>query len=211
VVDGAVPVVGTTRQPGLVLASSSPRRLRLLGRLGIPFDVRPPEVDETPRPGEAPTTYVERLAREKAFAVAARSSTDEVVVAADTTVDLDGEIVGKPDDERAAVAILGRLSGRDHLVHTGVAVTRGEQVVSDVVTSTVTFVALRPEQIDAYVATGEPLDKAGGYGLQGLGRELVAQIRGSASNVVGLPMAQTEALLAAVGLDAVRWGPPRPD
>jgi septum formation protein len=192
-----------------VLASGSPRRFELLARLGIDFEVRVPDIDETPLDGEAATTYVERLARAKAVAATGPAGRDEVVVAADTTVDVDGVIVGKPADATDAARTLGRLSGRAHLVHTGVAVRRGDRLVSSVTTSTVLFAALSPDVIAAYVATGEPLDKAGGYGLQGAGRHLVSAIDGSASNVVGMPMAQTEALLSAVGFEPVRWGPPR--
>jgi septum formation protein len=197
-----------------VLASGSPRRRALLGRLGIAFTIRIPDIDETPFTDESPIVYVERLARAKAEAAAARmgggdGQREEVVVAADTTVDVDGQIVGKPADDVEAAATLGRLSGRAHLVHTGVAVRRGEQLLSSVTTSTVRFHPLDAEAIAAYVATGEPMDKAGGYGLQGDGRAFVAAIEGSASNVIGLPMAQTGALLAAVGFEPVQWGPPR--
>ena len=205
-----VEAAGDGGAPVLVLASRSPRRRALLGRLGIAFTVRVPDIDETPAPGESAVDYVARLARAKAEAATAGDARDEVVVAADTTVELDGTIIGKPADEHEAAAILGRLSGRDHLVHTGVAVRRGDRLVSSVTTSTVRFVPLSTEAIAAYIATGEPLDKAGAYGLQGRGRTLVAAIEGSASNVVGLPMAQTGALLAAVGFEPVRWGPPRP-
>ncbi len=196
--------------PVLVLASGSPRRFELLSHLGIEFEVRVPDIDESALDGEGATTYVERLARAKAVAAAGPGGRDEVVVAADTTVDVDGEIVGKPADASEAARTLGRLSGRAHLVHTGVAVRRGDQLLSSVTTSTVRFATLSPDTIAAYVATGEPLDKAGAYGLQGAGRRLVSAIDGSASNVVGMPMAQTEALLSAVGFEPVRWGPPRP-
>jgi len=207
------PIAALEQVPVLVLASGSPRRRELLGRLGIAFEVRVPDIDETPLPGEPATTYVERLAQEKAAAARGEGwdGRDEVLVAADTTVDVDGEIVGKPADAREAARTLRRLSGRTHLVHTGVAVCRGDRLRSSVTTSTVRFHALEPDLIADYVATGEPLDKAGGYGLQGPGGRLVASIEGSASNVVGLPMAQTEALLRSVGFDPVTWGPPRPD
>jgi septum formation protein len=200
--------------PRLVLASSSPRRRELLGRLGVAFTIRVPDIDETPRGREAPASYVERLAREKARvgqAYTADADLDEVVVAADTTVDVDGDIIGKPAERREAMTMLGRLSGRDHLVHTGVAVARGGQLVSSVTTSTVTFAPLDRDEIEDYVATGQPYDKAGGYSIQGPARSFVTAIDGSASNVLGLPMAQTEALLARVGFPPVRWGPPRPE
>jgi septum formation protein len=208
----SIPVPPTEPGPTLVLASSSPRRRELLGRLGIPFVVRAPDIDETPRPVERAIDYVERLAREKAIEAQQRAvDADEVIVAADTTVDIDGDIVGKPADVAEAVATLTRLSDRSHQVHTGVAVVRGERVVSTVTTSTVTIRSLSAQAIDDYVASGEPFDKAGGYGHRSLGPTLVSTVDGSVSNVIGLPMAQTEALLAMVGFDPVRWGPPRPD
>jgi septum formation protein len=189
-----------------VLASSSPRRRELLARLGVRFDVRPADIDETPHAGEVPSVYVERLARAKASAVARG---DDVVIAADTTVDVDGTIVGKPADRAEAVDTLRQLSGRAHLVHTGVAVARGDQLLSSTTTSTVHFRALTRQEIDDYVATGQPFDKAGGYGLQSTSSGFVARVEGSASNVIGLPVAQTVALVAATGIDLVHWGPPR--
>jgi len=200
-----------TRPPALVLASSSPRRRELLGRLGVSFSIRVPDIDETPRPGEAPPSYVERLARAKAVEGRDRAErgADEVVVAADTTVDVDGSIVGKPADRGEAVTMLVLLSGRDHLVHTGVAVARGPRLVSSVTTSIVRFERLDQAAIDEYVATGQPYDKAGGYSLTGATRPFVAAVEGSASNVLGLPMAQLAALLESVGVEPVTWGPPR--
>jgi septum formation protein len=209
----ATPVTGPTG-PRLVLASSSPRRRELLGRLGVAFTIRVPDIDETPRDREAPTRYVERLARGKAHAgqaLATDAALDEVVVAADTTVDVDGDIIGKPVGRADAMSMLGRLSGRDHLVHTGVAVARGGQLVSSVTTSTVTFALLDQDEIEDYVATEQPYDKAGAYSIQGPAGTFVTAIDGSASNVLGLPMAQTEALLARVGFAPVMWGPPRPE
>jgi septum formation protein len=190
----------------LVLASASPRRRALLARLGVTFEVRAADIDETPRAGEPPTAYVERLARAKATE---RAAPDEVVIGADTIVDLDGTIVGKPADAAAAIETLRRLSGRAHLVHTGVAVAHDGRPVSSTTTSTVRFRALSRREIEDYVATGHPLDKAGGYGLQGPSSTFVERIEGSASNVVGLPVAQTVALVAATGVDLVHWGPPR--
>ncbi len=210
----------------LVLASSSPRRRQLLGRLGVDFEIRVPDIDETPHPGEDPARYVERLARGKARAgqawatgsglpgapdrAGADADPDEVVLGADTTVDVDGDIVGKPADRAEAVAMLARLAGRLHRVHTGVAVVRGTRLVSSVTTSVVTFAPLDDRRIQAYVDTGQAYDKAGGYSVLGDAADFVASIEGSASNVLGLPMAQTEALLGQVGFDPVRWGPPRP-
>ena len=179
--------------PGLVLASGSPRRRELLAQLGLTFDVVSPDVDETPHPAERPVALVRRLARAKAAAVAGA-----VVRAADTTVELDGEILGKPVDDADARRMLRRLSGRAHKVHTGVAVRAGEGVAAEVVTTIVTFVPLQPPVIDWYVGTGEPLDKAGSYAIQGHGGVFVEHVRGSVSNVVGLPLTTVARLLERV-------------
>jgi septum formation protein len=201
-------------RPPLVLASGSPRRRELLAGLGIRFTVVVPDVDETPTAGEDPAAYVERLARAKAEAVveqlAGRADPGRVVVlAADTTVALGGMILGKPTGAADAGVMLRALSGRTHQVHTGVAVVGPGHADSSVTTTDVTFRALTSAEIAAYVATGDPFDKAGGYGIQGEAGRFVAALSGSASNVVGLPVAQTIALLSAAGLDAVVWGPPR--
>jgi len=178
-----------------VLASGSPRRSTLLADANIDFVVRPPDIDETPEPAESPTDYVVRLARAKAQAVAAPG---EIVVAADTTVDLDGTIFEKPPHADGAVEMLRRLSGRSHQVHTGVAVGGVDGVRSAVVTTTVRFVALTNTQIDWYVATGEPMGKAGAYAIQGRGAAFVSSVDGSVTNVVGLPLAETLEMLRAV-------------
>ena len=176
----------------LVLASTSPRRAELLGGLDLLFDVRLPDIDETPLPGEAPAPYVERLARAKAAAVVAA---DTVVLAADTTVDLDGTILGKPSTSSEAADMLAALSGRDHLVHTGVAVATRLGVETVTVSTSVRFAALTTSDIEWYIDTGEPFDKAGGYGIQGRAASFVASIDGSVTNVIGLPLAETVALL----------------
>jgi septum formation protein len=182
----------------LVLASGSPRRRELLAHLGMPFTVVAPDVDETQHEGEAPTAYVARLAMEKADAVLARVADDEaVVIAADTCVDLAGEVLGKPTDADDARRMLGLLSGRTHRVHTGLAVRTASSSAHDVCTTLVTFSTLDASQIDAYVATGEPLDKAGAYALQGAGGMFVPCVRGSVSNVVGLPLHVLVRLLPA--------------
>lgn len=191
--------------PRLVLASASPRRAELLARLGVAPVIRPADVDETPRPGEDPATLVTRLAGAKA-ATAARGSGDEVVLAADTVVVVDGVALGKPRDRDDAAAMLRQLSGRTHRVVTGVAVLRGEVAAATRVTTEVTFRALTPAEVAWYLATGEPDDKAGGYGLQGAGAVLVDRIVGSDTNVIGLPLAETVALLREVGLDLLRDG-----
>ena len=171
--------------PPLVLASASERRRDLLAHFGVPFTSRPADLDETPRPDEPAREYVVRLAREKALAVARPG---EVVIAADTTIDLDGLIVGKPLDDADARHLLRSLSGRDHLVHTGVAVALDGDVRTAVETTVVAMAGLRDADIDWYVATGEPTGKAGAYALQGKGSMFVTSITGSVSNVIGLPL-----------------------
>lgn len=183
----------------VVLASASPRRHELLSQIGVSFTVREPDIDESPSHGESPAGYVRRLASAKAAAIS--TSTDELVIAADTTVDLDGQILGKPIDERDAAAMLHRLSGRTHRVHTGVSVRRNGTEHVDVCTTLVTFVALDDATIDWYVSTGEPLDKAGAYALQGAGAALVCSVEGSVSNVVGLPLHAVIELAARGGVD----------
>jgi septum formation protein len=185
----------------LVLASGSPRRRELLGWFGHPFDVVAPEVDETPRADETPIDHVSRLALDKVRAVAG-----EIVVAADTTVDVDGDILGKPVDAAHAKVMLTRLSGRGHRVHTAVAVRRGSAIVHDVVTTEVRFVPLDDAAIAWYTSTGEPMGKAGAYAIQGAGGALVAEVRGSVSNVVGLPLA--ELVVLARRLDVELFGAP---
>ena len=183
--------MGDAALPGLVLASGSPRRRDLLSQLGLTFATVAPDVDETPLPGERPIEMVRRLALAKAAAVEG-----DPVLAADTTVEIDGEIFGKPVDADDARRMLRRLSGRAHKVHTGVAVRAGSEIAAEVVTTIVTFVALQPAVIDWYVGTGEPLDKAGAYAIQGHGGVFVELVRGSTSNVVGLPLTTVARLLA---------------
>jgi septum formation protein len=185
----------------LVLASSSPRRAELLARVGLDFDVRPAAIDEAHRVGESPVAYVERLAVEKATAVDRRSN--EIVLAADTTVEVDLRILGKPVDRDDARTMLSSLSGRTHRVHTGIAVV--SDVVSErvVVTTIVTFAELEPSTIEWYLDGGESMDKAGAYAMQGAGAALVAAIDGSATNVIGLPLMET---LAMIDRNARRTG-----
>lgn len=182
------PTMPSAVPPSLVLASASPRRLDLLGALGIAFSVRPADLDETPHVGEPADRYVGRLAREKALAVARPG---ELVLAADTTVALEGEILGKPTDPGDAVAMLTRLVGRAHQVHTGMALvdgTTGVVLEHGVDTTQVFMRAADADTIGWYVRTGEPLDKAGSYGLQGIGAVLVDRIDGNSHTVVGLTM-----------------------
>jgi septum formation protein len=185
----------------LVLGSASPRRRELLAQLGVEFAVASPDIDETPLPSESPVDYVRRLAIEKSRAVSAAS--DELVITADTTVDLGGEILGKPADAADAAAMLRRLSARTHRVHTGVALRLGDRTIDDVVTSLVTFTALTAASIEWYVGTGEPLDKAGAYAVQGAGGVFVQRVQGSVSNVVGLPLHAVARMAAELGAPLV--------
>jgi len=189
--------------PEIVLASASPRRLELLDRLGVEPTVLPPDIDETPLPAEAADAYVVRLAVAKAAAVAATLTGDALVIAADTTVEIDGDILAKPLDAVDAAVMLRRLSGRRHRVFTGVAVRRGDDVRSEVVATGVRFAALTEADIDWYVGTGEPLDKAGAYALQGAGGVFVEAVEGSVSNVVGLPLHTVVRLAAGLGVRLV--------
>ncbi len=183
----------------IVLASSSPRRRHMLELLGLDFVVAVPDVDETPQPGESPSAYVDRVARMKAEAVVAEP--DWLVVAADTTVDVDGELLGKPLDRDDARRMLRRLSGRVHQVHTGVVVRRHGTTTSAVALTEVELVPLSASAVEWYVATGEPFDKAGAYALQGAGAALVTRVSGSVSNVVGLPLTLLVDLARRVGVD----------
>lgn len=182
----------------LYLASGSPRRRELLTQIGVSYLTLSAPVDENTLPDESPIAYVERLARAKAQAgLAALADTHEaVVLGADTAVVLDGRILGKPADRDEALATLSALSGRSHDVLTAVALVSAQQVVARVVTSQVTFRALSSAEIEAYWASGEPQDKAGCYGIQGLAAVFVSQLHGSYSAVVGLPLCETAALLA---------------
>lgn len=187
----------------VVLASRSPRRLDLLREMGIEPLVVAADIDETPQDGETPIEYVERLATAKAAVVANLESVADlssVVIAADTTVDLDGEIFGQPVDIYDARQMLERLSGRGHRVHTGVCVLQPTTGISitEVATSEVLFEVLSDELLDWYLGTCEWQGKAGSYAVQGLGRALVAKVTGSQSNVIGLPVELTKRLLAIV-------------
>ncbi|HZX19050.1 MAG TPA: Maf family protein [Pseudomonas sp.] len=182
----------------LYLASGSPRRRELLTQIAVPFLTQIAPIDENALPGESPIAYVERLALSKAQAglAALTDTADAVVLGADTAVVLDGRILGKPTDRADALATLSDLSGRTHEVLTAVALVSRERQVSRVVTSQVTFRALSQAEIEAYWASGEPQDKAGCYGIQGLAAVFVSQLQGSYSAVVGLPLCETAALLA---------------
>ncbi len=192
----------------LVLASASPRRSALLDQLGVRYVCDPADLDETRRPGEAPGDFALRMAREKAVSVAARraATTACVVLAADTVVEIDDDVLGKPVDHFDALAMLARLSGRTHRVLTAVCLWEGGDLYDELVETRVEFVTLSRAVCEAYLATEEPWDKAGAYAIQGLAGAFVRTIQGSYSNVVGLPLAQTWALLTARGI-ATALGP----
>jgi septum formation protein len=185
----------------LVLASASPRRRQLLAWLGVPFDVLPAEIDEQVLPGEAASDMVVRLARAKAAAVAARRPADWVL-GADTTVEVEGAMLGKPADAAEAVWMLGRLAGREHRVATGFALVApgGTMRAVEMVQTRVRFRPLDARAIERYVESREGEDKAGSYAIQGLGAGLIERIDGSFTNVIGLPMAEVERALEEAGL-----------
>lgn len=188
----------------LVLASGSPRRAQLLASIDLVFVVDAADIDETPRSEEHAVAYVERLAREKAHAVSHRRI-NELVIAADTTVALDGMILGKPIDDDDARSMLQRLSGRSHHVYTGMAVAFGDRVESSVCTTEVSMRFLTDADIAWYVSTGEPQDKAGAYAIQERAGAFVAEVRGNVQNVVGLPLTELDALMRRVGFDLHRF------
>lgn len=183
----------------LVLASSSPRRRELLANAGIRFDVQPAHIDETQHPGEAPNAYAARLAREKARAIAALRPKD-AVLGADTIVLVDGRVLGKPSDAADAVRMLRQLSGRSHEVRTAVCLVANGTICEHVETTCVRFNELSGEEIEAYVNTGEPMDKAGAYAIQGGASRWIPNIEGDYFNVVGLPVAAVWRLLKAAGV-----------
>ena len=189
----------------LVLASQSPRRAELLTQMGLPFQVYVADIDESQLVKEQPDAYVERLAREKCVRGIELANAEGVAflaaIGADTIVLLDDEILGKPRGLNEGTAMLRRLSGRTHEVLSGVAVGNGVRLESTVVSSKVTFRALDDAEIQAYWATGEGADKAGSYGIQGIGGILVEQLEGSFSGVMGLPVQETEALLQSLNVD----------
>lgn len=182
----------------VILASASPRRRELLNAAGIDHVVDAANVDETPRSGEAPAAYAERLARDKASAVAARHN-DAFVIGADTVVVIDEQILGKPADAADARRMLAQLSAREHAVLTAVAVARGGGLRSSVASTAVWMRQINVAEIDAYVESGEPMDKAGAYAIQGGAARFIERISGDFDNVVGLPVALVRRLLSAAG------------
>jgi septum formation protein len=195
--------MSSARKPQLVLASASPRRAALLSQLGLVFTVNAGDIDETRRPGEAAAEMVRRLALTKAEA-AARGETLPVL-GADTEVVVDGTVLGKPADRAEGLRMLTQLSGRAHEVLTAIALVHGSRREVRLSRSTVTFRAISAAEAQAYWASGEPRDKAGGYGIQGIGGIFAERIEGSYSGIVGLPLAETEALLQAFGVDTWQY------
>jgi septum formation protein len=198
--------VNTQPDRGIYLASRSPRRQELLGQIGVRFETMEIDVDESVLGGESPRAYVERLARAKAEAGWRRVERDKLprapVLGADTTVAVDGRILAKPADAREAAEMLGALSGRGHEVLTALAVKLGPRLESAVSISGVRFKQLSRDEIARYVATGEWEDKAGAYGIQGHAARFVAELHGSFSGVVGLPLYETAQLLDRIGVAA---------
>lgn len=193
-----VRILPVKASPALVLASNSPRRRELLALGGWTFSVRPADVDETPLPGEAPGTYVLRLAGSKAKACAAFAKPDEVIIAADTTVAVDGMVLGKPRDAAEAVEMLRLLRGRRHKVHTGIGVKKDEVLLTDLCTTDVPMRNYSDDEIAAYVTTGDPLDKAGAYAIQHAGFNPVENFSGCFASVMGLPLCHLLRLLKQV-------------
>ena len=185
--------------PRVVLASASPRRRDLLRLIGIPHEIRPADIDETYISGEQPRQHSERLARAKADKVAATES-DALVIGADTIVVVDGNVLGKPGNEADAARMLSMLSGRSHVVITAVATAYDGRIVSGVEEVVVAFRDLCREEIESYIATGEPMDKAGAYGIQGFGATIVRRVEGDYFAVMGLPLVRLTALMSDVGI-----------
>ena len=187
----------------VVLASESPRRAQIMRAIGVPCRVAPQKIDESLRDGESVVNYVERLSREKAES-ALGEFCQSVIIGADTVVVLGDLILEKPKDRTAGTEMLSLLSGRRHLVFTGLTVLYSSLVITDVVTTEVSFRDISNEEMELYWKTGEPEDKAGGYGLQGIGGTFVTSIRGSYSGVLGLPVFETERALKKAGIDTWR-------
>ena len=188
----------------IILASGSPRRKQLLAQMGIEtFRVISSDADETVEPGLSPARIVETLSARKAEAVAGHAKPGELVIAADTIVALDGAVLGKPADGPEAFRMLSALSGRRHQVYTGVTLLRGGERRTEHEVTTVTFRELTRDDITRYIATGEPMDKAGAYGIQGCGALLVERIEGDYFNVMGLPVGRLGRMLAGMGIDCL--------
>lgn len=189
----------------IILASGSPRRRQLLEQLGLSFTVQSSDVDESVEPGLSPAAMVEQLSLRKGQAVAERVGPDSLVLAADTVVALEDAVLGKPQDQAKAVSMLTSLSGKTHQVYTGVTLLGGGRRVTEHETTAVTFRSLSREEIVAYVDTGEPMDKAGAYGIQGYGALLVERLEGDYFNVMGLPLCRLGRMLAAFGVEPLKF------
>lgn len=187
----------------IILASQSPRRQELLRLLGVDFTIRTADIDETMDPALPPEEEVLRVGAEKAKTVAAVCGAEDIIIAADTIVVVDGRILGKPKDADDAVRMLELLSGRGHTVMTGVTVLRGTQIQSRVVSTQITFRRLTRREIEAYVASGEPMDKAGAYGIQGRASIFVEHLEGDYFCVMGLPVCTLAQMLRAYGVEVL--------
>ena len=187
----------------IILASQSPRRRELLERMGVEFRVVTPDIDEHMERELPPDELVRRISAEKARAVAAQAGPDAIVIAADTVVALDGAVLGKPADELEAFKMLSTLSGCRHQVYTGLTVLRGKEMHTVSEETAVTFRELSEKEITNYIRTGEPMDKAGAYGIQGYGALLVEGIQGDYYNVMGLPVCRLGGLLKELGVDCL--------
>lgn len=190
----------------IILASQSPRRRQLLEQMGFTdFLVRPAEGEEIADPNLDPWALVEALSRQKALEIAAGADPEDLIIAADTVVSVEGKVLGKPHSTQQAQEMLSALSGREHTVYTGVTVCRGNELLTEHEATAVRFRLLTQEEIAAYIATGEPMDKAGSYGIQGRGALLVEGISGDYFNVVGLPVCRLGRMLFQFGIDPLTW------
>lgn len=190
----------------IILASQSPRRRQLLEQMGFTdFIVRPAQGEEIADPNLDPGALVEALSRQKALEISVGAASQDLIIAADTVVAVDGQVLGKPHSTQQAHEMLSILSGREHTVYTGVTVCRGEQILTQHEATAVRFRPLTQAEISAYIATGEPMDKAGSYGIQGRGALLVEGISGDYFNVVGLPVCRLGRMLIQFGVDALAW------
>jgi septum formation protein len=187
----------------IVLASASPRRQELLARIGLPFTIQIPDIDENNVSGLQANELVETLSQIKATEVAKNCTPDDLVIAADTVVVLDGHILGKPSSKEEALSMLSSLSGRTHEVYTGVTIRQGDRFQTTHEISSVRFRLLSAEEIHHYISTGEPMDKAGAYGIQGYGALLISGIQGDYFNVMGLPVCRLGQMLCSFGIDVL--------
>ena len=184
----------------IMLASSSPRRSELLTQIGVRYEVRHVDIDESVGEDESATEYVVRMSLEKARRGHQAAEQRYITIGADTCIECDGEILGKPEDEKDAARLLTKLSGREHTVHSAVTVVSEQTEMTELCSSVVCFVKMEQSTIDAYIATGEPLDKAGAYAIQGQAAQFITKLEGSYSSVMGLPLFETARLLRKCGI-----------